>query len=168
MASIGIFFGSSTGNTQSAADKIKDGLGDQAADPKSIADATTDEIAGYNSLVFGASTWGAGDLQDDWDDNLSTVKSVDFSGKKVAIFGLGDQQSYPDSFVDAIGTLAKLVREAGGTIVGQVATSGYDFDESEAVEGDVFPGLPLDDDNEAEKTDERIASWVSGLKTELA
>ena len=57
------------------------------------------------------------------------VTSVDFSGKKVAIFGLGDQEGYPDTFVDAIGVLANIVREGGDAVVGQVSTDGYEFDD---------------------------------------
>lgn len=167
MATIGIFYGSNTGNTESAAKRIAAALGDQAAEPTSIADTSADELSGYSALIFGASTWGVGDMQDDWDDNLSMVTSVDFSGKKVAIFGLGDQKGYPDTFVDAIGVLANIVRKGGGTVVGQVSTDGYEFDESQAVEGDVFLGLPLDEDNESDRTDERIEAWTATLKNEL-
>jgi flavodoxin I len=167
MATIGIFYGSNTGNTESAAKRIAAALGDQAAEPTSIADTSADELSGYSALIFGASTWGVGDIQDDWDDKLSMVTSVDFSGKKVAIFGLGDQKGYADTFVDAIGVLANIVRKGGGTVVGQVSTDGYEFDESQAVEGDVFLGLPLDEDNESDRTDERIEAWTATLKNEL-
>lgn len=164
MARIGIFYGSSTGNTEAAAMLIHQALGSEADQPKSIASTTAEELSGYDALVLGASTWGDGDLQDDWDDALSLLKSVDLNGKKVAIFGLGDQEGYPDTFVDGIGILADAVAESGAEIVGAVPTDGYSFDGSKAVRDGRFVGLPLDDDNEADKTGERIAVWASRLQ----
>lgn len=167
MAKIGIFYGSSTGNTESAAGKIKAALGADADEPKSIADVSADDLSGYDVLVLGTSTWGAGDLQDDWEDAIDNLDDVDMSGKKVALFGLGDAEEYPDTFVDGIGTIAEKVKAQGGTLIGKVATSGYSYDESTAVEGDSFVGLPLDEDNESEKTDGRIADWVAQIKGEM-
>jgi flavodoxin I len=168
MARIGIYYGSDTGNTEAAAKQIHQAFGDEAAEPKSIADATAEELAGYDGLILGTSTWGAGDLQDDWDAALSTLESADLSGKKVAIFGLGDQDGYPDTFVDGIGTLAAAARKAGAQVIGSVPTKGYNFDASTAVEDGAFVGLPLDDDNQSNLTAERITSWVAALKSELA
>ena len=73
-------------------------------------------------------------MQDDRDDYLSMLTSVDFSDKMVAIFGLGNQEGYPDTFVDAIGVLANIVREGGGTVVGQAPTDGYEYDERNTLE----------------------------------
>jgi flavodoxin I len=168
MAKIGIFFGSSTGNTEEVAQQLQETLGGDADTPRSVAGVTADELTRYEALILGTSTWGEGDLQDDWDDALSTLEATDLSGKKVALFGLGDQEGYPDSFVDGIGTLAASARKAGATVVGYVSTEGYEFDASQAVEGNDFVGLPLDNDNEADKTTGRISAWAERLKGELA
>ncbi|MFW5689641.1 MAG: flavodoxin [Spirochaetota bacterium] len=167
MASIGIFFGSSTGNTEDAAKRIAQAFGGDA-EATEISSTTEDDILGFDKIIFGASTWGTGDLQDDFEDFMGTLEGMDFSGKKVAVFGLGDQENYPDTFVDAIGIIAKAVQGAGGTIVGKVSTDGYTFDSSEAEDGGKFLGLPLDEDNQADQSQDRIAAWVSQLKQEFA
>jgi flavodoxin I len=165
MASIGIFYGSSTGNTEDAAEQIAQALGAEATE---ISSATEDDILELDSIVFGVSTWGTGDLQDDFEDFMSTLEGMDFSGKKVAVFGLGDQENYPDTFVDAIGIVAKAVQSAGGTIVGKTSTDGYTFDASEAEENGSFLGLALDEDNQSDQSADRIAKWVEQLKKDFA
>ena len=161
MAKIGVFYGSSTGNTEEAAKQIAQALGADATD---ISSTSADEILACDCIVLGASTWGAGDLQDDFDDFMSTLEGMDFSGKKVALFGLGDQGSYSDTFVDAIGIIGKAAKAAGAELVGAVSTDGYDYDASEAEEGGTFMGLPLDEDSQSDLTAGRIAAWVADLK----
>jgi flavodoxin I len=112
---------------------------------------------------LGASTWGLGEVQDDW-VGKEALSGVDLAGKKVAVFGTGDQDGYPDTFVDAIGILANSAQRAGGSLMGQWPTEGYTFDSSEAAKGDSFVGLPLDEDNQTALTDERITKWCQSLK----
>jgi len=161
MATTGVFFGSSTGNTEDAAKLIAQALGAEATE---ISSTSADEILGFDYIVFGVSTWGAGDLQDDFDDFMSTLEGMDFSGKKVAFFGLGDQENYADTFVDAMGIVGKAVKEAGGELVGAVATDGFTYDASEAEEDGKFIGLPLDEDNQSDQSADRISAWVAELK----
>ena len=99
---------------------------------------------------------------------MGTLEEMDFSGKKVAVFGLGDQESYPDTFVDGMGIIARAVAAAGGTIVGATSTDGFSFDSSEALDGDEFVGLALDEDNQSELTADRIAAWAGALKDSFA
>lgn len=82
---IGIFYGSSTGNTKDVAAKLQSEIG---GDLHNITDVDADSFGGYDGIVLATSTWGAGDLQDDWEDFLPNLDDVDFSGKKVAILGL--------------------------------------------------------------------------------
>lgn len=164
---IGILFGSTTGNTEDAAQQIHKAFGGAVEQPRDIAAVEAKEIAAYTHLILGVSTWGAGDLQDDWQASLGKFDGIDLNGKKVAIFGLGDQFGYTESFVDGIGDLAEKVRSRGGQIVGKVSTDGYDFEASRAVEGEEFLGLPIDVENQNDQTPERIGAWVEGLKAEL-
>ena len=46
-------------------------------------------------------------------------------GKKVAIFGLGDQIRYPENFADGIGLLAEVFEEDEATLVGFTSSEGY-------------------------------------------
>jgi flavodoxin I len=124
-----IFYGSSTGNTESVAKQIAKLLNSDVFD---VADNPVEELKNYDNLIFGASTWGIGDLQDDWDNYISELENTDLSGKVCAIFGLGDGASYADSFVDGIGTIYKAIENKGCKIVGFVETTGYDYEASTA------------------------------------
>ncbi len=164
MKNIGLFYGSTTGNTEEAAQMIQAEFGSDVCITHDVANASAADVEGFDNLIFGASTWGIGDMQDDFEEFLSELDNVDFSGKKVAIFGLGDQDGYADSFVDAIGTIYKLASEKGAEVVGKVSTDGYSFDDSTAVDGDFFMGLPLDEENQGGDTPTRIQSWTTELK----
>ena len=156
----GIFYGSSTGTCEEIANKIAVAFGVDSADVHNVSDLTADLVAGYDLLLLGSSTWGSGDLQDDWYDGLDTLKALDLSGKKVAIFGCGDSASFCDTYCNAMGTIYEGLQGTGAEFVGTgVSTDGYSFDDSTAVVDGAFIGLALDELNEDFKTDERIAAW---------
>ena len=157
---IAVIYGSSMGNTETAAEKIAKALG--GIDCLNIADIDSDKINGYDKLICGTSTWGSGDMQDDWDS--FDFGSLNLSGKTVAVFGMGDSSSYSDTFCGGMGKLANVLKEAGATLVGEVSTSGYDFEDSEAVVDGKFVGLALDNDNQEDMTDDRINNWVELIK----
>lgn len=124
-------------------------------------------LAPYQYLILGTSTWGYGDLQDDWDMKLSILQKADLNGKTVAFFGLGDQGSYPDTFVNGMGTLYDTIQEKNVSIVGFWPTAGYEFETSLAVRDGQFVGLALDTDNQDEQTNERIQAWVEQIKKQM-
>lgn len=117
-------------------------------------------------VVLGTSTWGVGDLQDDWAAQLSKLQAADLSGRKVALFGEGDQAGFGDSFVSGMGALAEEAEKKGATLVGQWSAEGYTHTASAAQRGDKFVGLALDEMNEADKTADRIAAWTAQVKAE--
>ncbi len=162
--SIAIIYGSNGGVTESVAEEIKKELGLEA-DLFDIAEEGIELFSKYDKMIIGTSTWGEGDLQDDWDDIFDDFKGVEFGGKTVAFFGTGDQEGYADNYLDAMGTLHDVVLENGGTIVGDKwSTEGYEHDESTAVNDDGFVGLAIDEDNQDELTTERIKKWVEIIK----
>jgi flavodoxin I len=165
MKTIGIFYGSSGGNTQEVAKRIASKLGVEKKDIYNVSAAKAGDLGKYEVLLFGSSTWGIGDLQDDWEDFIRTVGKADLSGKKVALFGCGDSASYPDSFCEALGKIYEVIKDKT-TVIGFIGTDGYSFDASEAVVGDRFVGLPLDEDNECNLTEKRIDNWIAQLKNE--
>lgn len=165
MANIGIFYGSTTGNTQGVAEKIQAGFGGrEAADLCPISEASVDALDAYQYLVLGTSTWGIGELQDDWLDGINKLDRVDFSNKKVAVFGTGDPQAYPDSFVDAIGIIYEKLADRGATVVGFWPTEGYAYDASKAEKDGQFVGLVIDEDNQSDLTEGRVNKWIEDLK----
>lgn len=164
MKSIAIIYGSSTGNTEHAAKLVAEKLSDYSPILKDLADVTSEEFLKPDVLILGASTWSIGELQDDWDSFFSNISKLDLSGKQVAFFGTGDAEGYPDTFADALGILYDEFAKTGCTFIGEVSTDGYTFDDSQALRNGVFVGLPLDEDNESDKTNSRIESWVKSLK----
>lgn len=160
MSKIGIFYGSSTGNTEAVAKVIAEKLGAESFD---VAKSPTKELNACNKIILGTSTLGYGELQDDWDNFISQLEKADLTGKTVAIFGFGDADGYPDTFVDGIGILYEAIAQKGCVIVGEVSTDGYEYDESKAVINGKFVGLPLDDDNQGNKTKTRVESWLEAI-----
>ncbi|MBF7048423.1 flavodoxin FldA [Campylobacter volucris] len=158
--SIAVIFGSSMGNTEGAANMIAEKLG--ISDVLNIADIDADKINSYDKLICGTSTWGSGDLQDDWDG--FDFSKLNLSGKTVAVFGMGDSESYSDTYCSGMGKLAQGLKSAGANLVGAVSTGGYTFEASDAVEGDKFIGLALDNDNHEDLTENRINTWIEQIK----
>lgn len=168
MNKIGLFYGSTTGTTEDIARRIASKLNVADGDIHDASAITEELIDGYDVLVFGSSTWGDGDLQDDWYDATKAVKKADLSHKFIALFGCGDCEGYSETFCDAIGILYEELRDTGCTFCGAVSTNDYTFDSSVAVVDGVFVGLPIDEVNEDGKTDERIDRWVELVKGEIS
>lgn len=161
MSKIAIVYGTSTGVTESVAKKIEKELG--KGDIYDVAKVSVDKLKDYDFLILGASTTGYGDLQDDWDSFLPKFAKMDFTGKKVALFGLGDSSSYSDTFANGMAQIYKEIKDKV-EIVGAVSTDGYEYDDSESIVDGNFIGLALDEDNEFDQTDSRISSWITDLK----
>jgi len=166
MKKIGIFYGSSTGQTEKVAEKLQLLLGEENAELINVDIATKEDIEKYPYLIFGTPTWGVGEMQDDWEDFSETVVKANLKGKKIALFGLGDQDTYPDSFADGVGVLYDKIKDKA-TIVGQWPKTGYLFHESEAYRDKSFVGLILDQENQPEKTAERLEKWIDLIKKEF-
>jgi len=159
-----VAYGSSTGTCEAIAEKIAAKLGVEALNVQNL---TADIVAENQNLILGTSTWGAGELQDDWYDGLNILKAADLSGKVIALFGCGDAESYGDTFVGGMGELYDGVKDSGARLVGEVDTDGYTFDDSAAVVDGKFVGLALDDVNEDDKTDGRIDAWIAAISPNL-
>lgn len=167
MKKIGIFYGSTTGTTEAIASRIAEELGVEAADVHNVGSVNVDEVDNYENLILGSSTWGVGDLQDDWSGFLDKLAAKDLSGKKVALFGCGDSCSFGASFCDAVGTIYNDLQGTGCTFVASLPTDGYNYDSSTAeVDGRVV-GMLLDEMNEADRTDERLESWLQEVRKEM-
>jgi len=165
MAKIGIFYGSSTGHTEKVADLIANTFGEDAM-TINVADASVKDLDKFPYLIFGTPTWEIGGMQDDWDDFADVLEKADLKKKKVALFGLGDQENFAEGFADGLGVLYRKI-EGKTKIVGAWPTEGYEFDESEAVKDGKFVGLVIDEDNQPKLTAERVTKWVAMLKKEF-
>ena len=161
---IGLIFGSDTGATEEISIKIKESFNNYNIERHNIANVNEEIILSFDFLIFGLSTWYDGDLQSDWEIYFDDFKKIDFKNKLVAIYGLGDQWGYDEYFVDGIGIIAKEIIKNNGKIIGEWPTNGYEFEKSKALKDkNTFFGLALDEDNQYEKTDDRIKIWTNKI-----
>ena len=159
---IGIIYGSTTGNTEEAANLIQSKL-EKESRVINVTELTKESLNDFDTILLGSSTWGLGDLQDDWDGKLSDLKETDLSNKKIGFFGCGDQESYSDTFADALSIIYEAIKGSGAEFIGSWPTKGYNFSSSAAVYNGSFIGLVLDEDNQADMTEERVTAWVNSL-----
>ncbi len=165
---IGLFYGSDTGYTEGVAQQIQEILGDELVSIHDIRRAKPEDFVPYTRIVIGLSTWHDGELQSDWDTFYEDFKTIDFAGKTVAFFGLGDQVGYEEYFIDGVGILGEVVYENGGEIIGVWPTEGYAYEASKAeFEEGWFLGLAIDEDNQPELTVERVQLWTQQVMEEF-
>jgi flavodoxin II len=171
MTRIGLFYGSSTSHTEYVADDLRDSLneqlGSEMVDTHNVGSVGLDRMLDYEYLILGIPTWDIGELQADWDIAWADLEALDLTGRKVAVFGVGDQYGYPDTYQDAAGILAETVLTCGAQLVGYTSPSGHEFENSLFVEGDQFMGLALDEDNQPNQTAERLKNWAAQLVAEF-
>jgi len=186
---IAIFYGSTDGNTArvarllqqkltAALDPTAAGRLDQTPDQTEgevdstvelfdVAEFYLDEMVEFDYLILGIPTWNTGQMQSDWDEAFGEFDALDLSGKQVALFGLGDQADYANTFVDALFFLAEKAQERGAHLVGRWSMDGYTFEQSWAVQDGQFVGLVIDEHNQPHLTEMRVSLWAAQLKVEF-
>lgn len=172
MNKIAIIYGPLKGSTEKVAKLVAKEFGEENIDMIPVGEANEKTIGKYHNIIFGVSTVGKHNWDSDhhggnWDKYMPELEKTDLSGKTVAIFGLGDHITFALHFVDAVGILAELVEKNGANVVGQVPTKGYEYEDSKAVRGDMFMGLPIDEDYESDKTVDRVKSWVEQIRKDF-
>ena len=143
-------------------------LGIASADVHDVSKMSADMAGAYEALILGTSTWGDGELQDDWYDGIKVLKGMDLKDKVIALFGCGDSESYGDTFCDGMGILYESLKNSGCRFIGAVPDAGYTYGSSVSVIDGKFVGLAIDEMNESGKTEERVSSWTDMLKADLA
>jgi flavodoxin I len=166
MKKIGLFYGTTTGRTKKIAELIKKEFGAGKVEMFNIRDIGPETILGFDYLIFGTSAWGVGDMQDDWELFIDDLAELELKEKKIALFGLGNQEEYPGSFADGLGTLYCRLPEKNN-IVGFWPVSEYKYYFSSAEKDGMFVGLVVDEDSQPEMTLARVKKWVARLKKEF-
>lgn len=168
---VGIFYAPSGGSVQKVARQIKQKLAEVQPDMQVISDIVPLQLLDYHNLILVCSTLGRNtwemEQKDPWSSFLPNMLRIRLDGRKVALVGLGDHVSYPNNFVDGMGILGQTVEEIGGKLIGATPTRDYIFNDSRALRDGKFIGLPLDEDYEAEKTEERLNGWISNILQEI-
>jgi flavodoxin I len=161
----GIFYSYSSGKTQYIAERIAKEFG-EGIEANDIETVDGEKFSSYDLIILGVSTWMAGGLSDYWEEVMPWFKKLNLKGKKLALFGLGDQIGYPRNFGDAVGILADIVEPLGAELIGFTSTEGYQFKESAALRNKQFMGLMIDEDSQPALSAERIKNWVNQIKKE--
>jgi flavodoxin I len=164
MNNTAIFYSFNSNKTAKIGTKIAELFGKEKIDIINVETTTAAEFNKYELMILGVPTWFDGELPNYWDELLPALEDLDFKGKKVAIFGLGDQKNYPENFCDAIGIMANFLEQRGAEVVGKTSIEGYKFESSAAIKEGQFLGLVLDQENQARLTDERIKNWIESIK----
>lgn len=167
MKKIALIYSFNTKKTAIIAGKILERFGPELIEPINAEEIDEKTFLSYNNLILGVPTWFDGELPNYWDEFVPALEEMHLSGKKIAIFGLGDQVGYPENFLDAVGIMADLLESRGATIVGYTSAEGYTFEHSRALRNGKFCGLAIDFENQNKLTDERINQWVEQLRREF-
>lgn len=153
--------------SKKVAEKVIEAFGKDEIQAINAEELTTKVFEEYNNFILSAPTWFDGELPNYWDEFIPELEEMDLKNKTFAVFGLGDQKGYPENFCDAIGILVEVLESCGAKIVGKIPAEGYTFESSRAQRGDIFVGLPLDQENQGRLTSDRVAKWVAQLKNEM-
>lgn len=173
MKKIGLFFGTETGTTRLIAKKIQKKLGDDiASKPLNVNRIAPADLLQYDALILGTPSYGveampgrsAGCLESNWEEFLAQLDKPDLSGKRIALFGLGAQERYPERFASSLMRLHEVFQGYGAEIIGGWSTEGYTFEQSAAVVDGRFVGLVIDQRTQSMHTDERIDAWLALVK----
>jgi flavodoxin I len=165
---VGLFVGSDTGNTEEIGKELLKKWNISEIEYIDASKMTIEDFDRFQVIIIGLSTWYDGDLQSDFEAFYEDFKTIDFSGKAVAMFGLGDQTGYAEFFVDGLGILGEVILSNGGYIFGMWPNDGYRFDQSKGLYDDqTFYGLALDFENQEELNDQRLQTWLEMLEHEI-
>ena len=162
-----IIYSFHTQKSKKVAEKVIDAWGENNIEVINAEELDKGPFEKYDNFILSAPTWFDGELPNYWDEFVPDLEEMDLSDKKFAVFGLGDQKEYPENFCDAIGILVEILEQCGGKVIGHVPVEGYSFESSRAQKGNKFVGLPLDQENQARLTSERVKLWVEQLKQEF-
>ena len=161
-----------TGNCETCGGHIVEALtaaGIDASELTEIGDA--EEVDGFDTIIAGAPTWHTGADSERsgtaWDQWLyEELPNLAMDGKKVAVFGVGDQEGYADNYCDAVGELYDQFEAAGCKLFGKTSTEGYNHVESKAERDGKFLGCVFDEDNQYDLSEGRAQAWVAQLQEE--
>lgn len=168
MSKIAIIYSFNSKKTGKIAAQIQEAFQDPDLEMVNAEDLTEENFLAYDRIIMGVPTWFDGELPNYWDEFVPALEDLDLAGKKIALYGLGDQKGYPENFLDGVGIMAEILEKCGASLVGFTSTGGYEYESSRAQRGEQFSGLAIDYENQGSMNKKRIAAWVEQLKSEFA
>ncbi len=166
MKKVGIFYASTTGNCETIAKLIGEEMKPITCELYDVLKSNPSRLHDYRLLIFGISTWDNEGIHEDWEDFLENAETPQIA-TSIAFFGLGDQNNYPEEFVNSLGELYKKIKKFQLPLIGTWPTKGYHFRYSKAVIDEQFLGLVIDEDAQSVLTKDRVKLWTAQLKKEL-
>ena len=163
-----IIYSFNTKKTGKVAERIREAFNDDQMEMVNAEEITGEVFMSYDRIIMGVATWFDGELPNFWDEFIPDLEDLDLKGKKIALFGLGDQKGYPENFLDGVGIMADILEDQGASLVGFTPVEGYEFESSRAQRGDRFAGLAIDYENQGSMNKERVSAWVDQLKKEFS
>jgi len=163
-----IIYSFNTKKTGKIAAQIQESFNDDAIALINAEEIREELFLSYDQMIMGVPTWFDGELPNYWDEFVPALEDLNLTGKRIALFGLGDQKGYPENFLDGVGIMAEILEAQGATMVGFTSREGYEFESSRALRGNNFVGLAIDYENQGSMNKTRIASWVDQLKKEFS
>ena len=163
-----IIYSFNTKKTGKVAERIKEAFNDDRVEMVNAEEITESTFMSFDQIIMGVPTWFDGELPNYWDEFVPAIEDLDLSGKKIALYGLGDQKGYPENFLDGMGLMAEILERRGAQLIGFTSVEGYHYESSLAERGDQFAGLAIDYENQGSMNKERIAAWVDLLKKEFS
>lgn len=167
MSPVGVFYGSSSGITENIAGLVLDSLNIPDSEIFDVAECNHLIPGKFNNLVFGASTWGIGALQEDMQIYLRKLDFSILKNSRISLFGTGDAGNYPYTFVDGLGIMFRMFKIAELEIVGDWDDTEYDFYKSLAFSDGKFQGLVIDIQNQPELTTKRVEKWTEKIRKDF-
>lgn len=167
MIKIAVMYSFNSTKSAKIASKIADCMQQFSIEKLNVESCSGKEFLQFENFILSVPTWFDGELPNYWDEILPALENLEYNGKKIALFGLGDQKNYPENFCDAVGILGNFFEERGAKIIGYTSADGYAFESSKALKGNILTGLLLDQENQSKLTDERILNWTNQLKIEF-
>jgi len=174
MDKIGIFFGTETGSTRLVAKRIYARLGEALADkPLNVNRIEPADLLRYDALILGTPSYGVGEMpgrsagcqEASWDEFFARwPDGASLQGKRIALFGLGAQERYPERFASSLRRLHDAVQGLGAEPVGHWHTDGYVFEHSDSVVDGRFVGLVIDQRTQGRLTEARLDAWVAQVR----
>jgi len=162
-----IIYSFHTQKSKKVAEKVVQAFGTDNINVVNAEELSSKVFEENDNFILSSPTWFDGELPNYWDEFVPELEEMDLKNKTFAVFGLGDQKGYPENFCDAIGILVEILESCGANIVGKIPAEGYNFESSRAQRGNIFVGLPLDQENQGRLTSERVTKWVDQLKKEM-
>ncbi len=168
MSKTAIIYSFNTKKTGKIAERVRDAFGEDQVEMVNAEEITEEQFLSYDHIIMGVPTWFDGELPNYWDEFVPALEDMDLKGKKIALYGLGDQKGYSENFLDGMGIMAEILEDQGATLIGFTSTEGYEFESSRAQRGDQFAGLAIDYENQGSMNKQRVAAWVDQLKNEFS